>query len=575
MEKRWVFQDQPDPGIVQGLSKAINVNPVLTSVLVQRGINSYDSAKSYFRPSLEDLHDPFMMKNMDLAVERLISGVEKGEKILVYGDYDVDGTTSVAMVYDFLKRFIKEIDFYLPDRYSEGYGISEQGIEYAKKQHVDLMIALDCGIRAEKMIEKATGSGIDVIVCDHHIPGKDLPPAYAILDPKQEDCTYPYKELSGCGIGFKLLQAFCLRKSIPLSKLYDYLDLVAVSIAADIVPINDENRILAYFGLKKLNKSPGFGLKALISKAGLTSDINVSGVVFGIAPRINAAGRIRHANDAVWLLLADSDKKASDLSVTIQDQNIERKNIDQEITRDALDQIENDPGHLEAKSTVVYNPEWHKGVIGIVASRLMESYYRPTIVLTMSNGKATGSARSVMGFNIYNAINACADLLDQFGGHAYAAGLTMPVENIPEFKSRFDTVVQSTISDEQLIPQLLIDQKLDFERINHKFFNILQQMAPFGPENPSPLFVTENVICSNSRIIKDEHLKLFLRQDGSKRTMEAMAFRMAERHTRIASGNPFNIAYHIESNDFNGEKSIQLVIKDIKFSTDYGLNTKG
>jgi single-stranded-DNA-specific exonuclease len=575
MEKRWVFIDKPQETLVEELRKAINVNPVLAVVLAQRGISSYDEAKSFFRPDLSDLYDPFLMKDMDLAVDRLSRAIESRERILVYGDYDVDGTTSVTLVYGFLNKYSKEIDIYLPDRYTEGYGISEQGIKCAIDNEVNLIIALDCGIRANRMITMAKDAGIDVIICDHHIPGNKLPPAMAILDPKQEDCPYPFKELSGCGIGFKLLQGYCLKRGKGFDELSQHLDLVAVSIAADIVPIVDENRTLAFFGLKNLNDSPGHGLKALIKKAGLSSDIDVSGVVFGIAPRINAAGRMRHANDAVWLLLADTKEKATELSETIQDQNTKRKSVDQETTQIALKLIEQDKAYSNAKSTVVYESTWHKGVIGIVASRLIETHYRPTIVLTESNGKATGSARSVRGFNIYKAIGQCSDLLEQFGGHAYAAGLTLSIDNIPEFKKRFDEAVQTTITDEQLIPQIQIDHILEFERIDHKFFKILNQMAPFGPGNPSPIFLSEDVTCASSKIMKAEHLKLWLRQKGSKRTMEAVAFRMADLHSEIMNGNPFNIAYHIESNEYNGERSIQLVIKDIKFTKDYGLDIKG
>jgi len=575
MQKRWVFGKTPEKATVENLQKAINVNPVLSSILVQRGITSFESARSYFRPTLEDLHDPFLMKDMDVAVKRLTRALERQEKILVYGDYDVDGTTSVSLVYGFLKGYTSNLGFYLPDRYTEGYGISEKGIKFAIDESVDLIIALDCGIRAIKTITMAREANIDVIICDHHIPGEVLPPAVAILDPKQKDCKYPFKELSGCGIGFKFLQGYCLDNDISSDLLHNFIDLVAVSIAADIVPIIDENRTLTYFGLKRLNTSPSHGLKALMKKAGLQSDIDVSGVVFGIAPRINAAGRIRHANDAVWLLLAESEEKATELSATVQDQNMERKNIDQAITKEALEMVQNDPDYDSRKTTVAYNPHWHKGVIGIVASRLIENYYRPTIVLTQSNGKATGSARSVRGFNIYKAISACKDLLDQFGGHAYAAGLTLPIENIDEFKRKFDEVVQATITEEQLIPRISVDHHLDFDRINHKFFNILKQMAPFGPENPSPTFVTENVKCSSSRIMKEAHLKLWLQQEGSKKTHEAVAFRMADIYDDISKGKPFNIAYHLDSNEYNGEKSIQLVIKDIKFDKDYGLDIKG
>ena len=566
MTKRWVLKKQADRTTTEKLSEAININITLASLLTQRGINNFEEARRFFRPSIADLHDPFLMADMDKAVERLETAIDKGEKILIYGDYDVDGTTSVALFYGFLLEHYHSIRFYIPDRYKEGYGVSEAGIDWAIEEKFDLIITLDCGIKAVNMIGKAAAAGIDFIVCDHHLPGEQLPAAVAILDPKRAGCPYPFKELSGCGIGFKFLQAFCLKNKISLDNLYPYLDLVAVSIAADIVPIVDENRLLAYFGLKQLNENPRPGLQALINLAGFRNSIDINSVVFGIGPRINASGRIDHAKTAVKLLLSKDIEEAVAIASVINDKNTERRSFDTNITREALEMIEQNPLSPSAKSTVLYKEDWHKGVIGIVASRCIDVYYRPTIILTQSNNKATGSARSVTGFDIYGAISECSDLLLQFGGHMYAAGLTLDVENVTEFQQRFEEVVSSRIRPEQLIPQIELDQNIELEQIVPAFYNILKQMAPFGPLNMQPVFMTEQVKASGRpRILKNRHLKINLCQENSDHVMEAIGFDMADYFGMIDSGMRFNIAYTIEENNYWGNGGLQLCLKDIKF----------
>ena len=566
MTKRWVLKKLADRATTEKLSEAININSTLASLLIQRGVNNFEEARRFFRPTLEDLHDPFLMADMDKAVERLERAIEKGEKILIYGDYDVDGTTSVALFYGFLREQYDALEFYIPDRYKEGYGVSEAGIDWAIAQKFDLIVSLDCGIKAINMVGKAAAAGIDFIICDHHLPGEQLPPAYAILDPKRADCSYPFKELSGCGIGFKLLQGYCMKNGISLDKLYPYLDLVAVSIAADIVPITDENRMLAYFGLQQLNENPRPGLQALIDLAGFRSTIDINSVVFGIGPRINASGRIAHAKTAVKLLLSSDLEKAKDIATIINDKNTERRNFDTHITREALEMIEQDPLSPTAKSTVLFKKDWHKGVIGIVASRCIDVYYRPTVILTQSNNKATGSARSVVGFDIYEAISECSDLLLQYGGHMYAAGLTLDVEKVVEFQQRFEEVVSSRIRPEQLIPQIEIDQLIELEQITPRFYNILKQMAPFGPQNMQPVFMTEQVKAAcRPKILKNKHLKLNLCQENSNHVMEAIGFDMADYFGMIDSGMRFNIAYTIEENSYWGAGTLQLCLKDIKF----------
>ncbi len=565
MTTRWIYNEEVDEDLVAEMSREINVNPTIAKILVQRGIDDFDTAKKYFRPSLDDLHDPFLMRDMEKALTRINLAMERQEHILIYGDYDVDGTTSVALVYGFLRNFYPNIDFYIPDRYKEGYGISQAGIEWAEENGYSLVISLDCGIKAIEMTDYANGKGIDLIICDHHLPGETVPNAYAILDPKMKDCPYPFKELSGCGVGFKLIQGFCEKLGYDPDLLYDYLDLVAVSIAADIVPIVDENRILAHFGLKKLNENPRLGLKALIKLSGIRNQINISNVVFGIGPRINASGRIDHAKTAVELLLASEERAIEILAKSLDVKNLQRRDFDTSITLEAMEMIERQNGS-HRKSTVLFKEDWHKGVIGIVASRCIDKYYRPTIILTESNGKATGSARSVDGFDIHAAISECSDLLEQFGGHMYAAGLTMSIDKVEAFKERFEQVVSESISDEQLVPLIEIDCVIDFKDINYKFYNILEQMAPFGPGNMQPTFVTHQLhVSERPRILKDEHLKFLVKQNEEDKAMEAIGFGQAKYYDLVASGMRFSMAYHLEENIYMGNKTLQLRVKDLRF----------
>ncbi|MEQ9376161.1 MAG: single-stranded-DNA-specific exonuclease RecJ [Imperialibacter sp.] len=564
MSKRWVYKDLPDPETVHSLASGIKVSDTLAALLVQRGYSTFEETRAFFRPHLGQLHDPFLMKDMEKAVNRLSEAIFKKEKILIYGDYDVDGTTSVALAYGFLRKYHSNIDYYIPDRYDEGYGISETGVRWAAEHGFTLVIALDCGIKAVSKVELANSLGVDFIICDHHLPGPELPKAFAVLDPKRLDCDYPFDGLSGCGVGFKLMQAFAIQNTVDIQELYLYLDLVAVSIASDIVPVVGENRVLAYFGLQKLNKSPLPGLKALKNLSGIRGDVTVTRVVFGIGPRINAAGRIDHAGAAVELLLARTEEEAEELAAQLDIKNDLRKGFDENITKEALAIIEEEDQLKKSFSTVLYRENWHKGVIGIVASRCIEKFYRPTIILTESNSKATGSARSVVGFDVYEAIAECADLLDQYGGHKYAAGLTMNLDKVEAFKERFEEVVARRITPEMLEPIIDIDLAIPIEGINHKFFNILRQMAPFGPGNMQPVFVSTNVVAKSVKQLKDIHLKMFLSQEGSKASLEAIAFGFGEYYDAIANGAPFNVAYTIEENDFMGNKTMQLHIKDLK-----------
>lgn len=567
MEKRWVQQKAADTAIVEQLVDSLNIDPMLAGILAQRNIHDFEEAKQFFRPKLSHLHDPFLMKDMHLAVTRLQCAIQKQEKVLIYGDYDVDGTTSVALVYGFLKPLFHEIDFYIPDRYSEGYGISEKAINWAAEQGFTLIISLDCGIRAVKLIGEARKKGVDFIVCDHHRPGDELPPAHAILDTKQPGCPYPYKELTGCAVGFKLLQALCEKTHMDTSYLFGFLDLVAVSIASDIVPITGENRILEFYGLEKLTHTPRPGLEMLMEVAGLKPPLNVQNVVFGIGPRINAAGRIEHAKAAVTLLLANNREEAISYASNLNKRNSERKGFDSKITKEALAMIDADEQLKSAKTTVLFKNDWHKGVIGIVASRCIEKYYRPTIILTESNSKATGSARSVIGFDVYEAIQECSDLLEQFGGHTYAAGLTLPIEKVPAFQQKFEQVVSNRIAEELLIPQINIDQVINLDQIDTKFYNILSQMAPFGPQNMQPVFIAENVIVEgNVQILKEEHLKFKVRCASSSQPSiyNAIAFGMKEKLDIINQGDSFQMIFTIEKNHFNGHTSLQLMVKDLK-----------
>ncbi|MBO9638484.1 MAG: single-stranded-DNA-specific exonuclease RecJ, partial [Siphonobacter aquaeclarae] len=516
---------------------------------------------------LNQLNYPFLMKDMDRAVERLSHALKAGEKILVYGDYDVDGTTSVALFYGFLRTFYPSLEFYIPDRYKEGYGVQQPGIDYALANGFTLIVTLDCGIKSVDLINSAREQGLDFIICDHHRPGDQLPDAVAVLDPKREDCQYPFKELTGCGVGFKLLQAYCQYEEISQEPLLEYLDLVAVSIAADIVPIVGENRILAYYGLKQLNAAPRMGLKTLIRAAGMKPPLDITNVVFGLSPRINAAGRIKHAYDAVNLLLCEDEAEAEDFARIINVHNTDRREFDTRITQEALEMIEGNDWLRSAKTTVLFKNDWNKGVVGIVASRCIERYYRPTIILTESNEKAAGSARSVPGFDVYEAIEACSDLLEQFGGHMYAAGLTLKVENVPLFQQRFEEVVARKIRSEDLTPQIDIDMKLPLTTISDKFFSILSQMGPFGPQNMTPVFVAEQVyVYGTPRILKEKHLKMDVRQQGGG-VFPCIGFGLAHFYEPLLEGKPFDLCYQIEMNEFQGRRNLQLHIKDIKFRT--------
>ena len=588
METRWLLNKPVDNQQVAEIVKALNVDENLATLLVQRGITNYDEAKTFFRPSLDQLHDPFLMKDMDKAVNRVLRAIDEGEKVLVYGDYDVDGTTAVALVYTYLKPFFKKkkIEFYIPDRYQEGYGISHKGIDYAAKNGFKLVIALDCGIKAVERIEYANSKGVDFIICDHHRAGDVIPAAVAVLDAKRPDCHYPYDELSGCGVGFKLITALSMKGLGTMEQVYDLLDLLAVSIAADIVPITGENRVLAYYGLKRLNKDPRPGIEAILQHANiyrreeeqltednnvLTRELNVSDLVFLIGPRINAAGRIDKAADSVRLLIAEKQEHAAKLAASINDLNDMRREFDNRITEEALGMIANNPQLHGAKSTVVFNENWHKGVIGIVASRLTDYYYRPTIVLTMANGLITGSARSIKNFDIYDAIDNCSDLLEHFGGHKYAAGLSMRPENLPEFSRRFEAYVAEHLVEEDFVPELEVDLKINFRDITPKFMRILEQFAPFGPGNMAPVFWTDNVIdAGGSRPVGGlKHLKLTMAQVGDQELgiapLSGIAFQKGDLYDRVHDGEPFSICYHLEYNTWQGKTNLQLNVKDIKF----------
>ncbi|GAA4447218.1 single-stranded-DNA-specific exonuclease RecJ [Nibrella saemangeumensis] len=574
--KRWIVKPFPDAPAqrkaIEELTRSLGVNPFMASLLVQRGVHTFDEARTFFRPEITHLHDPFLMKDMEKAVERLQFAMLRQEKILVYGDYDVDGTTSVALFYGFLKTIYPNVDYYIPDRYKEGYGISKQGIRWAHENGFTLIVSLDCGIKSIDRVTEAAELDIDFIICDHHRPGAALPPAVAVLDPKRDDCAYPYKELTGCGVGFKLLHAFCLFRNLPLDDLYGYLDLVVVSIASDIVPINGENRVLAYYGLKRLNASPRPGLKALARIANFTKDLDINNVVFGLGPRINAAGRIEHAKAAVQLLLARNDVEADEFALKINEHNKSRQGFDKDITDQALAMILGDEVLRSAKSTVLFNQGWHKGVIGIVASRCIERFHRPTIILTKSNeDKAAGSARSVPGFDVYEAIEACSDLLEQFGGHTFAAGLTLSIDKIPAFQKKFEQVVASRIREEQLTPMVEIDLPLDFDAIDRKFYNIVRQMSPFGPQNLQPMFMTEDVYLAGLPVLmKEKHIRINVRQGRSGHVFQAVGFNLSGWHEPLIQclrhNKPFSICYQVEENNYNGNSSLQLHLKDIKCS---------
>lgn len=567
MQKRWVDRYKADTNKVETLASALNINKVLATLLIQRGVDDFDQARNFFRPRLEHLHDPFLMKDMDRAIGRIERAIGMKENILIYGDYDVDGTTSVAVLFSFLNRFYNHIGYYIPDRYKEGYGISTQGIDYAAHNNYSLIIALDCGIKSIDKVEYARTKGIDFIIGDHHTPGNELPQAVAVLDPKRKDCHYPYEELSGCGIAFKIIQAFAKINQLEDITVYQYLDLVAVSIASDIVPITGENRVLAYYGLKKLNNNPCFGLKALIDLATKSSNLSLTDVIFQIGPRINAAGRIDHAKDAVKLLIAKSSEEAKTCCGLIDIQNMQRKDFDARITAEALEQIQANEPLMQRKTTVVYQEDWHKGVIGIVASRLTEKYYRPTIVLTKSNGHVAGSARSVAGFDLYEALSECSDLLDQFGGHKYAAGLTMKVENVIALQKRFEEVVAQSIDPELLEPEISIDAEIKLVDITAKFFRVLQQFAPFGPENNAPVFIARNLYTVGAAaMVGVNHLKMTLTQEGAG-IFDSIGFGLGEFLPLINKGIPFDACFSIEENVWRDKRSLQLNLKGIRLGS--------
>lgn len=562
MEKRWIIQ-KSDQKIVQKLAKDLGVNHIVAHLLVLRGIENFDDAKLFFRPELKHLHDPFLMKNMQDAVDRIEKAIANKEKVLVYGDYDVDGTTSVAMMYSFLKRFSREIKYYIPCRYEEGYGISLKGIDYAKKNNFSLIIALDCGIRAFNQVDYANEKEVDFIICDHHNPADKTPNAIAILNPKQSDCNYPYKELSGCGVGFKLIQAYSQKNNIDFSEISEYLDLLTVSIGADIVPMTGENRVFSYFGLKQINTQPRAGLKALMDLANKIKEVSISDVVFGIAPRINAAGRIDHAKKAVEILVEQDLDIAKKLASFIEENNVHRRNLDQDITKEALEMIDENK-----KSTVVFSKNWHKGVVGIVASRLIESYYKPTIVLAEKDGILTGSARSVHDFDLYEAISKCAHLCEKFGGHKYAAGLSIKKDNLSEFIIAFEKAVSESITEDQLSPKIDVDMEIDIDAVDDKLFRIIKQFSPFGPQNLSPFFVSRNVVDNGygNQIGADKsHLRINAKTTSG--SLAGIGFGMGEFFKSIKDYQEFDVCYSINENEWHGRKSLQLMIRDLQVNS--------
>jgi len=571
MIKRWSIKhpSAEQQTLITKLSHELNINTILARLLVYRNITNFETARKYFNPQLDDLHDPFLMKNMKKAVKRINKALGNKEKILVYGDYDVDGITAVAVVYTLLRKFTNNLEYYIPDRDTEGYGISLQGIDYAEANGISLIISLDCGIKAIRQVNYAKEKGIDFIITDHHNPSKKLPKAKAVLDPKRPDCNYPYKHLSGCGVGFKLMQAFCQSNGLDFDHISHCLDLVAVSIASDIVPITGENRIMAHYGLQQLSGKPRLGLRTILESAKLKEkDITISDIVFKVGPRLNASGRICSAKEAVELLVSSDYDHARLKCAEIDEYNMTRRNLDKNITEEALNQIKTDKDLLNRKSTVLYNPNWHKGVIGIVASRLIEQYHRPTVILTKSNGLITGSARSVPEFDLYSAVLSCKDLLETFGGHKFAAGLSLKEENVPEFQRRFEEYVAAHITDKQQIPTLDIDAEITLDVITNKFVGILKRMRPFGPDNMKPLFITKALKDSGSSSLvggDKEHIRLSLVDQKGNR-IKAIAFNQAKKFDHIKRGGLIDLCYHIEENTFNNNTSIQLMVKDIKES---------
>jgi len=564
MQKRWRIAKR-DTAKVQALYEALKIHPALCSILVQRGIETFESARAFFRPQLSALHSPWLMKDMDKAVNRILQAFTNGERVLVFGDYDVDGTTAVACLYQFLKKQYDKVDFYIPHRYKEGYGISQAGIDFAKEQGYTLVVSLDCGIKSVELIQYAKELGIDFIVCDHHLPDAELPPAVAILNPKQVDCKYPYKELCGCGVGFKLICALAERLRLPEEEAYHYLDLVATAIAADIVSMSGENRILAYYGLKKANENPNYGIRALSILSGLKSTILINNLVFIIAPRVNAAGRMDDARKAVQMFVSQSLEEAMQWAEQLHADNSSRKEADTNITEEALSLIESDEILINRRSTVLFQPHWHKGVVGIVASRLIDYYYRPTIVLTKSGDYVAGSARSVAGFNVYEAIHQCKDLLLGYGGHFHAAGMTLEPDKVDAFCKKFEEVVEASLHPDLMIPELLIDGEIQLKDITQPFYNIICQMEPFGPDNLRPLFITRGVYNTGySKVVKEKHLRFVVKQGTT--TLSGIGFGLADKAPLLLSGLPVDLVYKIDENEWNNEKSLQLRVVDVRES---------
>jgi single-stranded-DNA-specific exonuclease len=566
LNKRWnILPYQKEK--TKSLHEQLKVSPILCNILTQRGITTFEDAKAFFRPTHDMLHSPWLMKDMQKAVDRIIDAISHSEKILVFGDYDVDGTTSVASMYQFLLSIHDEtcVDYYVPHRYREGYGVSKMGIDYAAANDMSLIVCLDCGIKSVELIRYAATLGIDFVVCDHHLPDKVLPPAVAILNPKQTDCAYPYKELCGCGVGFKLMSAIAETLDLPEETYLKYLDLVATAIAADIVPMTGENRVLAYHGLQQINEQPSPGIKALIQLSGITKALHITNVVFAIAPRVNAAGRMDDAKKAVQLFIEQDFNKALEFAEILHNDNADRKDADQNITLEALEMIGADENAVGKKSSVVFKPHWHKGVVGIVASRLIEQHYRPTIVLTESGGLATGSARSVPGFNLYEAIYQCKEYLIAYGGHFAAAGLSMLPENVDAFRNKFESVVAATIEEHLLIPEIVIDSEISFTDIKMPFYKLVSQMEPFGPQNLRPVFIAKRVSDTGfSKIVKELHLRVVLKQNDV--TLTGIGFNMAEKYALIETKQPLDVVFTIDENEWNGETNVQLKLIDLKLS---------
>ena len=562
MEKRWHILEA-DSAKVATLQTALKIHPILCELLVQRGIEDFDKAKQFFRPSLNDLHDPWLMKDMDKAVARITKAFDQNESIMVFGDYDVDGTTSVATLYQFLKNIHPTIDFYIPHRYREGYGVSKMGIDHAKATGINLIISVDCGIKSTELITYAKALGIDFIICDHHLPDPILPPAVAILNAKQTDCGYPYKELCGCGVVFKLITALAQAYNLPDESYLQYLDLVATAIAADIVPLTDENRTMAFFGLEKVNENPSHGILALLELAKQNRPIRISNLVFAVAPRINAAGRMDDAKKAVQLFIEKEYQGALDVASLLQQDNLDRREADSSISEEALAEIENDPAHLYKKSTVVFQPHWHKGVVGIVASRLIERHYKPTIVLTQNGDIVSGSARSVQGFNLYEALHACREHLLGYGGHFAAAGMTLNIAQLDAFKAAFEKAVAERITPDQMVPEILINALLPLDQISMQFFQIIAQMEPFGPDNMRPIFLAKNVRDTGySKLVKEAHISFNLTQGNN--SVRGIGYNMPDKIDIVKSGKPFDIVFQLQLNEWQGTQSIQMQVIDLK-----------